>query len=426
MALILFLGIQAAFPNTVKEHLLHNMKTHPVPTSYIRLFNCMLSGRQTRLHFDDFISDPIQGCPLSMLLYAFYNAELIEIAHGKNELAAGFVDDCAFVAVADTLDDTHKILKDMMECPNRGLDWSIGHNSKFEISKLTIMDLPHPHKVVPTSPLVIDQQQPDGSTASYTIANTKYYKYLGVTFDPKLTWKAHITKVIVSATHWTQQLWRISKTAGGLSPSKTQQLYKTVAIPAFTYASDIWYIPPFKRAHLQKSSGSVADTKSLQSIQGTAARYITGSLCGTAYDVMEAHADLPPIDLLLRRIQFRAASRICALPPRHPLYPIACHTAARFVKSHRSPLHYIFFITGLKPQNTKTIDPVRRHPTYKPTLKTFIGPDKEAALMVANINHASTLGSRSPRLCTKRQSRRTRKRSGSRGTRVPLTPCRHS
>ena len=64
----------------------------------------MLSDRQTRLRFNDFISNLIhlsnsttQGCPLSMLLYVFYNAELIEIAHGKNELAAGFVNDCAFV-----------------------------------------------------------------------------------------------------------------------------------------------------------------------------------------------------------------------------------------------------------------------------------------------------------------------------------------
>ena len=142
-----------------------------------------------------------------MLLYAFCNVELIEITHGKNKLATGFVNNCAFVAVADTLDDTHMILKDMMECPNGGLDWSIRHNSKFEISKLAIMDLPCPHKVVPTSPLVIDQQQPDGSTASYTIANMKYYKYLGVTFDPKLMWREHITKVIASTTHWTQQLW---------------------------------------------------------------------------------------------------------------------------------------------------------------------------------------------------------------------------
>ena len=203
------------------------MRTHHIPTPYIQLFNCMLSRRQTCLHFDDFISDPIQvlngttqGCPLSMLLYTFYNVELIEIAHGKNELAAGFVDDCTFVPVADTLDETHRILKDMMECPNGGLDWSIRHNSKFEISKLAVMDLPRPHKEVPTTPLIIKQQHPDSSTTLNTTANVKCYKYLGTTFDPKLLWRAHITKVIASATCWTQQLWWISKTTGRLSPGK--------------------------------------------------------------------------------------------------------------------------------------------------------------------------------------------------------------
>ena len=37
VALILFLDIQAAFPNTVKERLLHNMKSRQVPTPYICL-----------------------------------------------------------------------------------------------------------------------------------------------------------------------------------------------------------------------------------------------------------------------------------------------------------------------------------------------------------------------------------------------------
>ena len=52
----------------------------------------------------------MQGCPLSMLIYAFYNANLIDIVKGKFELSTGFVDDCAFVAVVDTLDEAHKTL----------------------------------------------------------------------------------------------------------------------------------------------------------------------------------------------------------------------------------------------------------------------------------------------------------------------------
>ena len=138
----------------------------------------MLSDRQTRLRFDDFISDPIhlsngttQGFPLSMLLYAFYNVELIKITHGKNELAAGFVDDCAFVAIADTLDNSHRILKDMMEHPNGVLNWSLGHNSKFKISKLAIMDFSCPHKAETSSPLIIEQQHANGTASTNTIAN---------------------------------------------------------------------------------------------------------------------------------------------------------------------------------------------------------------------------------------------------------------
>ena len=153
-----------------------------------------------------------------MLLCAFYNAELIEIAHGKNELAAGFVDDCAFVATANNLDDSHRILKDMMERPNGVLNWSLGHNSKFEISKLAVMDFPRPHKAEALTPLIIEQQHTDGTTSASTITNVQSYRYLGVTFDPKLSWRAHISKVIASATRWTQQLWRVARTAGGLSP----------------------------------------------------------------------------------------------------------------------------------------------------------------------------------------------------------------
>ena len=59
VASALFLDIQVAFPNTVKECLLHNMKSHCVPSQYIQLFSNMLTNHSTQLHFNNFISDPI-------------------------------------------------------------------------------------------------------------------------------------------------------------------------------------------------------------------------------------------------------------------------------------------------------------------------------------------------------------------------------
>ena len=314
------------------------MKTRQVPTVYTSLFQNMLSCRSTQICFDDHISNPIsinngtmQGCLLSMLLYTFYNADLIDIATGENELSTRFVNDCAFVAISDTLQETHATLKNMMERAGGG-----------------------------------------------------------VTFDSKLSWKAHSAKTIASATRWVQQLWCISKTASGLSPAQTHQLYITVALPAFTYASDIWYTPPFKTMHSQKYSGSVGITKQLQKVQGTATRYITGALRGTTFDIMDAHVNIPPIDLLVCKAQFWAASRISTLPQHHPLHSIAHRAASRLVWLHRSPLHYLFFITGINPNTTETISPYRWHPTYKPTMSTIIDNDTKRALQTASTAHHIT------------------------------------
>ena len=87
VVLVLFLDVQGAFLNVVKEVLIHNMKTRRVPSQYIKMTHMMLTNRQTRLSFDNYLSTPIpinngnnQGCPLSMMFYMFYNTGLLELS----------------------------------------------------------------------------------------------------------------------------------------------------------------------------------------------------------------------------------------------------------------------------------------------------------------------------------------------------------
>ncbi|KZP26428.1 hypothetical protein FIBSPDRAFT_732299, partial [Athelia psychrophila] len=79
----------------------------------------------------------------------------------------------------------------------------------------------------------------------------------------------------------------------------------------------------------------------------------------------------------------RATARICTLPQTHPLHSIARRAASKCVKSHRSPLHYLFHLTGLRPDFTETITPIRRSRNCIVPHNTHIEGSKEDALRVA-------------------------------------------
>ena len=101
---VLFLDIEGAFPNAVKERLEHNLKTRKVPIKAVKFIHNLLKEQYTALKFDNYVSDRIaldngigQGDPLSMILYQYYNADLLDIPMGANETASAYVDDAILV-----------------------------------------------------------------------------------------------------------------------------------------------------------------------------------------------------------------------------------------------------------------------------------------------------------------------------------------
>jgi hypothetical protein len=73
----------------------------------------MLTNRETRLRFNDHTSNPIiinngigQGDPLSMELYQYYNANLLNIPADPNQLAITYVDDAILFASGSTFKET--------------------------------------------------------------------------------------------------------------------------------------------------------------------------------------------------------------------------------------------------------------------------------------------------------------------------------
>ena len=203
----LFLDVQGAFPNMVKDMLIHHMKLCHIPESLVSIAILMLTNRFTRLCFDDYISDrmPIdnrttQGHPASMGFYSIFNAPLMMVARLKDKLSPGFIDNSMMLATGPTLSDCHGKLKDMMERPDGGFDWSISHNSPFEMSKVALMNWSRTYRDVIPSDLVLDRPNGDSTTTPNTIKTVSSYKYLGVMFNPSLCWTLQHAKVTANAT----------------------------------------------------------------------------------------------------------------------------------------------------------------------------------------------------------------------------------
>ena len=69
-----------------------------------------------------------------------------------------------------------------------------------------------------------------------------------------------------------------------------------------TYALDVWYIPPHKKEGKQNNSGLVRALKSMGKIQRIAMQAITGGLWTSPNDLLDAHAGVLPVNLMLERM----------------------------------------------------------------------------------------------------------------------------
>ncbi|KAI0037506.1 hypothetical protein FA95DRAFT_1453678, partial [Auriscalpium vulgare] len=81
-----------------------------------------------------------QGCPLSGILFQFYNADLLDIPRETDgEYGVAFVDDTAYLSIARTPTAAVAKLQDMMHREGGALAWAATHMCAFAIDKFALM-----------------------------------------------------------------------------------------------------------------------------------------------------------------------------------------------------------------------------------------------------------------------------------------------
>jgi hypothetical protein len=91
-----------------------------------------------------------QGSPLSLILYLFYNADLIEACKTENTEAVGYIDDASILAVGLTTQRNCKTLKATYWIAEK---WALQHGSQFALAKYELVHFTRDPKANTTHPL---------------------------------------------------------------------------------------------------------------------------------------------------------------------------------------------------------------------------------------------------------------------------------
>lgn len=382
---VLFLNIEGAFPNAVTSRLLHSMRKRQLPEMLINFAGLMLGHRHTTLHFDNHTSGEIaldkgigQGDPLSMALYQFYNADILEIPNSPRESVEAYVDDAILTASAKTFKEAHEILENMMLRDGGMISWSKSHNSSIEYSKLALIDFSHHGVRKNRPPLVLP---------SVTVQPSNSTKYLGIMLDQHLNWAPQLAQVCSKGSKWASQIKCLPWPSWGLTPKGARKLYMSIALPRILYRIDIWCTPLHGRNKHGSKKGSVNSIKKLSTVQCAGTLAITGGYRTSPTDSLDAHSGMLPIELRVEKMCHNAITRMAMLPSEHPLHtPIKKSTKGN-IKRHRSPLHILTSIFGTNPKALEKILPVCTHPSKRDSQAMHIEiPSNKEASKRANAN----------------------------------------
>jgi len=358
---VLFLDIEGAFLNANPTRLVHNLRKRRLPKKYANFVHNMLAGRSTVLKFDGFTSEHTiidnsigQGDLLSMVLYQYYNADLLDIPDCKGESTVAYVDDAFMLASGKNFQLAHRKLRILMEKQRGVTNWSTTHSSPLEYSKLTLINFASRHKKTDNPLLVLTHR---------TIEPTDSTKYLGVIVDRHLNWKAQQSYTVEKGTKWAAQIWRLARPSWGLTPKHAKRLFISVALPKILYALDVWCIPSDDPVLGPKANGSSKVTKQISSIQRAGALAILGGLRTSPTDVLDAYAHLLPAPLLIRKACYRAYVHMATLPPQHPLFKPVNWKTTRTTQKHHGPLQNLARLYETEARSFEKILSVYRDPS---------------------------------------------------------------
>ncbi|EKV16381.1 hypothetical protein PDIG_09110 [Penicillium digitatum PHI26] len=236
--------LKGAFNGVNKTSLDASLQTRRIPLVARKWIASFMSDRHANIGFDDFRTEtaPLvnaglaQGSPLSPILFAFFNADLVDQPVDSQGGASAFIDDYFRWRVGGSVQEN--LSKIQSEDVPRIEEWARRTGSCFAAEKTELIHLTRKKGEHREGQIIFDGTDVKPSPTA---------KLLGVVFDQQLRWKEHVQQVIKRAT----------KTAIALSglrllrPEQMRQLYQACVAPIVDYASTVWHDPLRDKVHIR-------------------------------------------------------------------------------------------------------------------------------------------------------------------------------
>ncbi|KAI2734250.1 hypothetical protein DTO013E5_10079 [Penicillium roqueforti] len=359
--------LKGAFNGVNKVSLDACLRARRIPTVARKWIASFMSDRHASIGFDDYRTEttPLpnaglaQGSPLSPILFAFFNSDLVDQPVNSHGGASAFIDDYFRWRVGRSAEEN--LAKIQSEDIPRIEAWARRTGFCFAAEKTELIHITRKRREQLQGQVVMNGKTAEPSSTA---------KLLGVVFDQELRWKEHVQQAIKRAT-------KVSVALGGLRhlrPEQMRQLYQACVTPVIDYASTVWHDPLRDKTHLRH----------LNTVQRTALIRILSAFRTVATTTLEVEAHVLPTHLRLRQRAQNTITSLHTLPRDHPIWDALRRAQKRRnnIGSYaRFPLAEALKTMDLVRLNElETIDP-RPLPPWRPEsfAEIEIGSDRETA-----------------------------------------------
>ena len=338
-----FLDIKKAFDTVWHQGLLSKLKNIGLKGNLAKFIQQFLTNRKISVQIANTKSNKFplvcgvpQGSVLSPTLFTILINDLFSEVSSVVSTSL-FADDGALWIVSDDLTEA---LKEMQDALDIVTEWSHTWGLQISHAKTNALIITKRNTRSPVQLKLEDK----------VITYVTSMKFLGVTFDSRLTWGTHIKNIHEKCQKDIQLMRVISYNKWSSDYTTLLRIYKSLILPKIDYASFL-YINTAKTHKLK-----------LDRIQYAASRIILGALRCTANYKLEAEANIMPLEYRRESLLMQYGSRITRIKS-HPVTeylqqhrPIYIYMSGNYKLSALALLHKNFECTSSSINNVSKIN----------------------------------------------------------------------